>query len=120
MFNSSVYESRRAVLHKKMGSGIALFVGNVEAPYNYPSNTYHFRQDSDFLYFFGLDLPDFVGVMDFDSGKDYIFANDVDIDDIIWMGVQPSVKELALRCGVRNTAPLAKVSEFIADAMSKG
>ena len=120
MFNSSVYESRRAVLHKKMRSGVALFVGNVEAPYNYPSNTYHFRQDSDFLYFFGLDLPDFVGVMDFDAGKDYIFANDVDIDDIIWMGVQPSVKELALRCGVRNTAPLSKVSEFIADAMSKG
>lgn len=120
MFDSSVYESRRLTLHKKMGSGIALFAGNMESPYNYPSNTYHFRQDSDFLYFFGLDLPDLVGVMDFDTGEDYIFGNDVDIDDIIWMGVQPSVKELALRCGVKNTAPYAKAAEFVADALSKG
>ena len=33
--------------------------------------------------------------MDFDSGKDWIFGNDADMDDIIWMGPQPTVKELA-------------------------
>jgi Xaa-Pro dipeptidase len=119
MFKSEVYSKRRTSLHRFMKSGLGLFIGNVEAPMNYPENTYHFRQDSDFLYFFGLDLPGFAGLMDFDSGKDWIFGNDVDIDDIIWVGPQPSVKDLAAKCGVTNTAPLSKLEEAIADARSK-
>ena len=61
MFKSEVYSKRRTSLHKMMKSGLALFIGNVDSPMNYPANTYHFRQDSDFLYFFGLDLPGFTG-----------------------------------------------------------
>jgi hypothetical protein len=106
MFKSEIYSKRRAGLHKIMKSGLGLFIGNVDAPMNYPANQYHFRQDSDFLYYFGLDLAGFTGLMDFDSGKDWIFGNDIDIDDIIWMGPQPTVKELALKCGVTNTAPI--------------
>lgn len=120
MFNSKVYKSRREVLHQKMNSGIALFIGNVEAPFNYPSNTYHFRQDSNFLYYFGLDIPGFAGLMDFDSGEDIIFGNDVDIDDIIWMGVQPSVKELAMKCDVSITFPMNKLEGFVQTALAKG
>ncbi len=119
MFKSEVYIKRRAELHKKMKTGLALFTGNAEAPMNYPANTYHFRQDSDFLYFFGLDLPGFAGMMDFDSGKDRIFGNDVDMDDIIWMGPQPTVKELAGKCGVTVTLPMAKLEDIIRDALSK-
>ncbi|MEI6048430.1 MAG: aminopeptidase P family protein [Bacteroidota bacterium] len=119
MFKSEVYTKRREELHKKMRTGLALFIGNTESPMNYPSNTYHFRQDSDFLYFFGLDMPGFTGVMDFDSGKDQIFGNDFDIDDIIWMGPQPTVKDLALKCGVTNIASLPKLEETIKDALSK-
>jgi Xaa-Pro aminopeptidase len=119
MFKSEVYIRRRDELHKKMKTGIALFIGNSEAPMNYPANTYHFRQDSDFLYFFGLDIPGFAGLMDFESGKDLIFGNDCDIDDIIWMGPQPTVRELALKCGVVDTAPMAKLEETIKDALSK-
>jgi len=119
MFKSDVYNKRREELHKKMETGLALLIGNTEAPMNYPANTYHFRQDSDFLYFFGLDLPGFAGVMDFDSGKDRIFGNDCDMDDIIWMGPQPTVKELALKCGVTNTAPMPKLEETIKDALVK-
>ena len=80
MFKSEVYTKRREELHKKIKSGIALFISNIEAPLNYPANTYHFRQDSDFLYFFGIDLPGFTGVMDFDSGKDRLFGNDYEMD----------------------------------------
>ena len=87
---------------------------------NYPDNTYHFRQDSNFSYFFGLDLPDFAGVLDVDNNKDYIFANDVDIDDIIWMGPQPSVKDLAAKVDVDNTAEFNKLYDFLSDAISKG
>jgi Xaa-Pro aminopeptidase len=86
---------------------------------NYPDNTYHFRQDSDFLYFFGIDLPGFVGLMDFDSGKDRIFGNDYDMDDIIWMGPQPTVKELALKCGISDTALMTKLMDAIKDVQLK-
>jgi Xaa-Pro aminopeptidase len=119
MFKSEVYTKRREELRKKLKSGIALFIGNTEAPMNYPDNTYHFRQDSDFLYFFGLDLPGLTGIMDFDSGKDLIYGNDIDMDDIIWMGPQPTVRELARKCGITETAPVSKLADIIKDALSK-
>jgi len=119
MFKSDVYLKRREALRKKMKSGLALFIGNSEAPLNYPANTYHFRQDSDFLYFFGLDLPGFAGLMDLDSGKDRIFGNDVDMDDIIWMGPQPTVKDLALKCGITATAQMARLEGTIRESLSK-
>ncbi|MGE5421296.1 MAG: aminopeptidase P family protein, partial [Chloroflexota bacterium] len=119
MFSSEVYKARRDALRKKIKSGIALFVGNAEAPMNYPANTYHFRQDSDFLYFFGIDLPGFVGVIDFDSGKDYLHGNDFDMDDIVWMGPQPTVKELASKCGIMDTGSLSSLDQEIGNAISK-
>jgi Xaa-Pro aminopeptidase len=119
MFKSEVYTRRRVELHNKLKTGIALFIGNIEAPMNYADNTYHFRQDSDFLYFFGLDFPGFTGLMDFDSGKDQIFGNDYDMDDIIWMGPQPTTKELAIKCGISDTASMAKLEETIKNALSK-
>jgi Xaa-Pro aminopeptidase len=119
MFKSEVYTRRREELRKKIRTGLALFPGNNEAPMNYPANTYHFRQDSNFLYFFGLDVPDLTGVMDFDSGKSWIFGNDFDLDDIIWTGPQPSVKDLALKCGVMDTDPLSRLEQIVNDAISK-
>ena len=95
MFNKETYMARREQLRKDMGHGLIIIPGNHEAPCNYRDNTYWFRQDSTFLYFFGLQREDMVGVIDCDSGKDYIFADDYDIDDIIWTGPLPSVKELA-------------------------
>ncbi|PKP32874.1 MAG: Xaa-Pro aminopeptidase [Bacteroidetes bacterium HGW-Bacteroidetes-17] len=120
MFKKEVYIDRRNRLKKEMSSGLALIFGNSEASYNYPANTYHFRQDSDFLYFFGLDHPDFVGVIDIDNGKNYIFANDVDIEDIIWMGPQPSVKSQAALVGVENTAPYNDLADFLATQIKSG
>lgn len=120
MFNKEVYIDRRNRLKKEMKSGIALILGNAEASYNYPANTYHFRQDSDFLYFFGIDHPDFVGVIDIDNDKDYIFSNDVDIEDIIWMGPQPSVKSQAAEVGVENTAPYTDLAGFLTDQIKGG
>jgi Xaa-Pro aminopeptidase len=119
MFKSEVYIKRREELRKKLKAGIALFISNLESPMNYPDNTYHFRQDSDFLYFFGIDLPGFVGLMDFDSGKDRIFGNDYGMDDIIWMGPQPTIKELAIKCGISDTASMSKLTDAIKDAQLK-
>ena len=120
MFETSVYKNRRARLKEKVKSGLVLILGNVEAPANYTDNTYKFRQDSSFLYFFGLNQPGFAGVIDIDSGDEYIFGNDVDMDDIIWMGPQPSVKDMAARVGVSKTAPFARLADCMKTAISQG
>jgi hypothetical protein len=106
MFEKEVYMKRRQRLKSLMNNGIALFIGNVESPMNYPDNTYHWRQDSDFLYFFGVDLPGLAGLIDFNSGDEIIFGNDFTVDDIVWMGPQPSVAELASGAGIRLTHPM--------------
>lgn len=120
MFETSVYKNRRARLKEKVKSGLVLILGNEEAPANYTDNTYKFRQDSSFLYFFGLNQPGFAGVIDIDSGDEYIFGNDVDMDDIIWMGPQPSVKDMAARVGVSETAPFARLADCMKTAISQG
>lgn len=86
MFDSATYQRRRQALRNKVQNGIILILGNNEAPANYPDNTYKFRQDSSFLYFFGHSHPGYAGVIDIEAGEDYFFGNDVDMDDIIWMG----------------------------------
>ena len=120
MFETSVYKNRRARLKEKVKSGLVLILGNGEAPANYTDNTYKFRQDSSFLYFFGLNHPGFAGVIDIDSGDEYLFGNDVDMDDIIWMGPQPSVKDMAARVGVSKTAPFARLADCMKTAISQG
>ena len=120
MFETSVYKNRRARLKEKVKSGLVLILGNGEAPANYTDNTYKFRQDSSFLYFFGLNQPGFAGVIDIDSGDEYLFGTDVDMDDIIWMGPQPSVKDMAARAGVSKTAPFARLADCMKTAISQG
>ncbi len=120
MFEADVYTNRRSRLKRSLNNGIGLFIGNVDSPKNYPANPYHFRQDSDFLYFFGLNLQGLAGVIDFDSGEDYIFGDDVDINSIIWMGPQPSIRDLALRAGVKNSAPMKDLENFIERAAGSG
>ena len=122
MFAKETYVNRRnrLVASLKDNSGLLLFLGNSEASYNYPDNQYLFRQDSTFLYYFGIDKPDFAAVIDLDNGKEIIFGNDVDIDDIIWMGPQPSVADQAAEVGVTETLPFAKLSEMVKEAIAKG
>lgn len=120
MFEAKVYESRRERLRKEISTGLVLILGNPEVSFNYPANTYHFRQDSNFLYFFGLDHPGLAGVMDIEEGKDYIFGDDVDLDDIIWMGPQPLMKDRAAKAGIKYTSPLGELPGLLKDAMHKG
>ncbi|MFC2151369.1 aminopeptidase P family protein [Bacteroidota bacterium] len=116
MFKKEVYIERREKLKEKLKGGLVLFLGNKESAFNYADNTYHFRQDSSFLYFFGLDLPNLAGLIDLDSGKEYLFGNDFSIDDIIWMGQQPKIVELAAEIGVENTEPLGQLENYLRNA----
>lgn len=120
MFEKSTYENRRKALKNKGLNGIGLFLGNVDSPMNYLDNTFHFRQDSSFLYFFGLNFQRLAGIVDFDNGKDYLFGDDVDIADIIWMGPQVPLRENAAKVGVENVAGYSKLFEFVSDAAKKG
>lgn len=120
MFTAETYIKRREALREKVQSGIILILGNVEAPANYPNNTYKFRQDSSFLYFFGQSHPGYAGIMDIESGEDIFFGTDVDIDDIIWMGPQPSIKELAAQVGVQKSQPFCQLKEVVGKAIAQG
>jgi Xaa-Pro aminopeptidase len=120
MFETKTYVNRREKLKKSLKDGIVLIMGNVDVPMNYPANTYHFRQDSNFLYFFGIDHQGMAGVMDVDNHVDYLFGDDVSLDDIIWMGPQPLVKDKAARVGVPNSMPFGELAEFLKNAHDKG
>ena len=107
MFEKEVYVARRkALLEQLKGQqGVALFLGNVESPAQYGDNCYKWRQDSTWLYFFGIDEPRFAATIDLETGEETLFADDFGIDDIIWMGPMPSVRSQAERVGVAHTAP---------------
>lgn len=120
MFNASVYQKRRENLKNQIKSGIALFLGNDEASMNYPSNTYRYRQDSNFIYFFGIWAPGLAAVIDFDENRDIIFGNDFEIDDIIWMGDQPTIRSLAEKAAVQDSRPLPALADYIRKAISQG
>jgi len=120
MFERDVYINRRTRLKEKISNGIALILGNEDSPMNYGDNTFRFRQDSSFLYLFGLDFPGLAGIIDFDSGEDYIFGEDVDIDDIIWMGPQSTISENAAKSGISNTASFDKLVSFLGKAIKQG
>ena len=122
MFEKSVYLKRRAELLARLKgqSGIAVFIGNVEAPAQYRDNCYKWRQDSIWLYYFGIDEPRFAATVDLDSGEETIYADDFTIDDIIWMGPMPSVKSLAESVGVSHSAPYAALDQAVSEAKAKG
>lgn len=120
MFSKEVYVNRRNALKAKMNSGVLLFLGTSEAAVNYPGNTYRYRQDSNFNYFFGLTDPDLAAIIDLESGEEIIFGNDVDIDDIIWMGPQPLIKDKAESVGVSKSFPFAELEKYVSDAKAKG
>ena len=110
MFSKETYIRRRAELKKLVGEGIIVLFGNNESPSNYPANGYTpFRQDSTFLYYFGQHREGLVGVIDIDNDEEWLIGDDIDIEDIVWMGFVPSVADLAAEVGVTKTAPMAQL-----------
>ena len=120
MFKPEVYQARRRKLRKMIKTGICLFPGNDDSPMNYQANTYPFRQDSSFLYFFGLDSPGLTAVLDVDEGKEIVFGDDVTLEDIIWVGPQPPLKERAKAAGLKLVRPSASLTDYLAEATSRG
>ena len=119
MFSKNTYIQRRAELKKLVGEGVIVLFGNNEAPYNYPANGYTpFRQDSTFLYYFGQHRDGLVGVIDIDNDEEWLLGDDIDVEDIVWMGYTPSVADLAAEVGVTKTAPMAKLRSLCCDSVA--
>ncbi len=113
MFSKETYIFRREQLKRKFQSGVLLFLGNDECGINYEDNTYYYRQDSSFLYYFGISRPNLAALIDIDENREYIFGDEATIDLIVWTGSQPSIQELAERVGVQNTDSLSRLTERI-------
>lgn len=120
MFSATTYRARRSYLRTKIGSGIILLPGNQPAPNNYPNNAYYFRQDSSFLYYFGLNIPSLVGLIDCDSGEEALYGDDFTVEDIIWTGPQPTLHELGSEVGIAATFPLAALEARLRRAIALG
>lgn len=120
MFPTDVYIERRKRLRTQVQSGLIVFLGNEESAMNYPDNPYSFRQDSSFLYFFGLDFPGLAGVIDVDEQTECIFGDDLTVDEIIWMGPQPALKDKCAEIGVTQNSPSSKLADTLKAAIQKG
>lgn len=120
MFSSKTYIERRNELKKIMKSGILFFPGAVDTPMNYGANTYKFRQDSTFLYYFGIDAPDLAAVIDIDNNREIIFGNNRDIDDIVWMGPEKTITEKASEVGISETKSMSELANSLKSHLSAG
>lgn len=120
MFNKQEYIGRRSVLQSKFKSGLLVFMGNADSPMNYKDNCYHFRQDSTFLYYFGIKEPDLTAVMDIDNNKTVVFGNEMSIDAIVWMGRQKTLGEKAGEVGLNELQPTSAFETYLKNAQAKG
>lgn len=120
MFEQKIYTERRNILKSKFKNGLLLFLGNDESPMNYKSNAYNFRQDSSFLYYFGLSLPNMVGIIDIDENKEYLFGYEYTVNDIVWMGKQPTLRQLSDRIGVEVSLPISELKKHLQKKKKSG
>ncbi len=120
MFAKETYIERRRILKQSMGSGLLLFLGNTETGMNYADNIYPFRQDSTFLYYFASDYAGLAAIIDIDEDKEIIFGDELTIDDIVWTGVQPTIKEKCERVGITETMPMSQLAVYLKKAQGKG
>jgi Xaa-Pro aminopeptidase len=120
MFEAEVYSARRDKLASKIKDGVIILMGNKEVGMNYSGNTYKFRQDSTFLYYFGLNLPDLVGIIDAETHESMLFGDDLSMDDIVWTGPQPTVNELAASVGVTKSDSIMKLFSYATIIKTKG
>lgn len=120
MFAKETYVQRRALLKQKMGSGVILFLGNDEQGLNYEDNTFRYRQDSTFLYYFGLSFAGLSAIIDVDEDREIIFGDELTIDHIVWMGTQPTLQEKAAAVGITETRPAAELATYLHHVVQKG
>ena len=119
MFSKQTYIQRRQELKSKVNNGIILLLGNEESGMNYRDNVYPFRQDSTFLYYFGLDVASIHAVIDIDNNQEIIFGDELTLDDIVWTGPKEALVDKAGKVGVTEVKPNAAIAEYLKDVLSR-
>ncbi|MFH0735818.1 MAG: aminopeptidase P family protein [bacterium] len=120
MFNSEVYAKRRNELKEILKSGVVLLPGNNASPMNYPANTYKFRQDSTFLYYFGLDFEGLFGIIDIDNNEEVLFGTDLTLDDLVWTGPELTLEQKAELSGINKILPTEKLNKYVTTLFKDG
>jgi len=120
MFTTEIYQQRRLKLVQQLKGGLILLLGNVDSPFNSVGNCYHFRQDSCFLYFCGLDQPGLTVVLDVDSGSETLFGQRQSLDDVIWSGATSTLKDRAERVGISTNADHRDLQKTVSAAIAAG
>ncbi|GHE42287.1 aminopeptidase P family protein [Sphingobacterium griseoflavum] len=120
MFSSLTYQHRRDILQDHVDTGLLLFLGNIENPINFEHNTYPFRQDSTFLYYFGIQVPNLAAVIDLDNQRIVVFGDELNIDQIVWMGRQETLREKCDKSGITDCRPLSALKDYISKASLSG
>jgi Xaa-Pro aminopeptidase len=116
MFSIETYTKRQQELLNRVNSGIILLPGNEESPMNYTDNPYRFRQDSTFLYYFGIIRPGLVSLLDATKGEVIIYGDDYTVEDFVWMGKQPTIRDQATLCGVTKTGSINDLANRLKQA----
>jgi len=117
MFSIETYTKRQHELIKKINSGIILLPGNEESPMNYTDNPYRFRQDSTFLYYFGIIRPGLFSLLDTSNGDVIMYGDDYTVEDFVWMGKQPAIHDQAMLCGVKKTGSINDLANRVKRAI---
>ncbi|KAA9036090.1 M24 family metallopeptidase [Ginsengibacter hankyongi] len=100
MFDKEIYIKRRKILKEQVGNGLILLLGSEESSMNYKDNLYPFRQDSTFLYFFGIDQPGLTALIDIDNDKEILFGDDLTTEQMVWTGYKEPLQSIADRVGI--------------------
>jgi Xaa-Pro aminopeptidase len=87
---------------------------------NYADNPYHFKQDSSFLYYFGLDQAGLAGVIDADSGEEIVFGHEPTLDEIVWMGPLPTLASECDLVGVTRSEEPEQLGDMLRAAGDAG
>ncbi len=120
MFDTDIYKARRNQVKNKLEKGVLLFLGNDESPMNYAGNTYHFRQDSSFLYYWGLNSTPLAAIINIDKDEEILFGDNRSIDDIVWMGKEESILDRANKVGVKKVKPFSTLAKELKKMKKKG
>lgn len=120
MFSPDTYKRRRDILTGQIKSGLVWILGNGEAPKNYTDNTYHFRQDSNFLYYAGIDIPDLSLLIDVEENKTYLCGDDRSVDLVVWMGPEPPISAMGEKVGIEHSLSTEQLKTKISNAVASG
>ena len=104
MFKPKVYINRRKELQKKVNNGIILFIGNDESQVLIRDTVNKFRQNSNFLYYWGLNEPGLFALIDVKSGKEILFGHDLTTEEIVWEGEQLKLADKVKLIGVNEVS----------------